>query len=57
MIKQEKIKQVWILVQSLDNKTRVRLRSGKLTPAFEYHTQAFRYAEAKGIEHCDIIKV
>jgi len=47
----------FILVQGLDPSKRVRLTDGRLTPVFEYYSQAFNYADGKGINHCRIKKI
>jgi hypothetical protein len=48
---------VYVLVQSLNPSKRVRLIDGRLTPVFEYSSQAFNYASSRGIVNCRIINL
>jgi len=46
---------VWIIIRSTDKK-RVRLLNGELTPVFEYHTQALKYANFRNINNCLVVQ-
>lgn len=48
---------VYVLVESLNPSKRVRLIDGRLTPVFEYSSQAIKYADSKGIVNCRIINL
>lgn len=50
-------KGVFILVQCLNPKKRVRLIDGRLTPVFDYSGDAFNYCKLNNINNCRIIKI